>query len=425
MLRKVKNMNLTAEIICVGTELLLGDIVNTNAPFISQRLAQIGINQYHQSVVGDNHQRFRELLEQAFNRSDIIITSGGLGPTYDDMTKETVCDFIGCKTVVDQLALQRMEEFFKKRSLTMTQNNKKQAVVPQGAVVFQNDNGTAPGLCVEHDGKYIIMLPGPPSELEPMFEEQVIPYLMSEPIFDDSAIMSHNISIFGLGESKVEELLYDLMTQSSNPTLAPYAKTGEVLLRVTAKADTPLAAEKLMTPMIEKIHEILGDYIYGTDVDSLQQVLVQKLTDKKLKIATAESCTGGLISKRITEIPGSSAVFECGICCYSNDIKNKFLGVSKDTLQSYGAVSDKVALEMATGVLNASGADIAVSTTGIAGPDGGSEQKPVGTVYIAVVTKDKQIVRRFNFSRGAKTQREYIRHIASSNAISMALEIMK
>lgn len=418
-------MNLTAEIICVGTELLLGDIVNTNAPFISQRLAQIGIAQYHRSVVGDNHARFRELLEQAYRRSDIIITSGGLGPTYDDMTKEAVCDFLGCETVVDQEALERMTQFFKRRARPMTENNKKQAVVPKNAVVFQNENGTAPGICVENGGKYIIMLPGPPRELEPMFENRVIPYLMSEPIFEDAAIMSHSLRLFGIGESRVESELYELMTQSRNPTLAPYAKEGEVLLRVTARAETPADAEELMKPMIAQIEEKLGEYIYGVDVDSLQEVLVHELIEKKLKIATAESCTGGLISKRITEISGSSQVFDCGICSYANEIKRDILGVNQADLDKYGAVSEQVALQMAQGVLRLSGADIAVSTTGIAGPGGGTPEKPVGTVYIAAVTKDKQIVRRHELGRGLGDEREYIRHLAASNALSMVLELIK
>ncbi|MBQ9940533.1 MAG: competence/damage-inducible protein A [Clostridia bacterium] len=416
---------MTAEIICVGTELLLGDIVNTNAPFISRHLARLGIAQYHQSVVGDNHARFKELFAQAYERADIIITSGGLGPTYDDMTKEAICDFLRCKTVVNDESLSRMQEFFKLRGREMTHNNIKQAVVPEGAEVFQNDNGTAPGICVEKNGKYVIMLPGPPRELEPMFEFQVIPYLFMQPMFDDSAILSHNIRIFGIGESAVEDKLYELMTQNVNPSVAPYAKSGEVLLRVTARAETPLEAEEMMKPVINRIKECLGEYIYGIDVDSLQEVLVEKLAEKGLKIATAESCTGGLVSKRITEIPGSSAVFDCGICSYANEIKNKVLGVENEDLKKYGAVSDTVALQMAQGVLKLSGADVAVSTTGIAGPGGGTPEKPCGTVYIAAVTKNKQIVRRFMLSRGTGDERENIRHLSTMNALSMALEIIK
>ncbi len=416
-------MNLTAEIICVGTELLLGDIVDTNAPFISQRLALLGISQYHRSVVGDNHQRFCELFAQAYDRADIIITSGGLGPTYDDMTKEAICDFFGLKTVVDNEALSRMESFFEKRGRAMTENNKKQALVPEGAYVFQNDNGTAPGMCVNKDGKYVIMLPGPPRELEPMFENQVIPYLMSEPFFDDTAIMSHNIRIFGIGESRVEDMLHDIMVKSTNPTLAPYAKQGEVLLRVTARAETPLEAEELMKPMIEEITNILSGYIYGIDVDNMQEVLVERLKEKKLKIATAESCTGGLISKRITEVAGSSEVFDCGICSYANQIKSDVLGVNPKDLERYGAVSEQVALQMAQGILKIAGADVAISTTGIAGPGGGTDEKPVGTVYIAAVTKDRQIVRRFQLARGTGEEREYIRNLACLNAMAIALEI--
>jgi len=237
--------------------------------------------------------------------------------------------------------------------------------------------------------------------------------------------MSHSIRVFGVGESRIEDMLYELMTKSTNPTLAPYAKDGEVLLRVTARAQTPLAAEEIMKPMIKEIYDTLGDNIYGMDVDSLQEVLVEKLTQKGMKIATAESCTGGLISKRITEISGSSAVFDCGICSYANAIKHKVLGVNESDLDKYGAVSEQVALQMAKGVLKLADADIAVSTTGIAGPGGATPDKPVGTVYIAAVTKNKEIVRRFELGRGTGDEREYIRHLAASNAIAMALELLK
>ena len=330
-----------AEILCVGTELLLGDIVNTNAAYIAKELANLGIDVYNQAVVGDNPDRLKESLEQAFQRNDIVVMTGGLGPTYDDLTKETVAQLFGKKMILHQESLERIERFFKYYNRVMTENNRKQAYMPEGATVFPNDNGTAPGLAVEKDGKIAILLPGPPREMIPMFSSSVVPYLQQ---FSGSTLYSSNIHLFGIGESQVETILREMMVSHRNPTIAPYAKEGEVRLRVTASAKAKEEAKEMVLPVVEQIRDILGKYIYGIDVGDLQTALVQKLTEKKKKVACAESCTGGYISKRLTEVPGASLVFDCGVCSYANEIKERVLGVSHETLAAHGAVSRETAM---------------------------------------------------------------------------------
>lgn len=411
----------TAEILCVGTELLIGDIVNTNAAYISKALAEMGISQYHQSVVGDNVNRLTEALEEALSRSDLVITSGGLGPTYDDLTKETAAKLMGRKMHTDAESLEAIKTYFEKTGRVMTPNNEKQALVPEGSVVFKNPNGTAPGIAIEdfEKGKIIIMLPGPPRELEPMFRDSVKPYLLK---FTDKVMLSRNINIFGLGESSVENILKDLMKTSTNPTVAPYVNTGEVRLRVTASAPTYEECEKLCKDMIERIQSSeVGRYIYGIDAGSLENALLSKLSEKKLTFATAESCTGGLISKRITDLAGSSAVYLGSIISYANEVKERLLGVSADTLKAYGAVSEETAIEMARGTRERLGADIAVSTTGIAGPGGGTDEKPVGLVYVAISSKRGERVKKLNIAPG-RSVRDYVRYLAASNALYLALE---
>ena len=366
----------TCEIISVGTELLLGDILNTDAQFLSQELAKLGLSVLHQSTVGDNHDRLLELLAQSAKRSDIIILSGGLGPTPDDITKEVACEFFEKELVLHEESLQRMSAYFTAKGIEMPETNKKQAMLPEDCVVFQNNNGTAPGLAMEKDGKHILLLPGPPRELKPMFYESAVPYLKK---FSDKVIISHNIRTFGIGESAMSEIVTDLL-DSSNPTVAPYAKDGEALLRVTAMADNEDEAEKLCTPMIAEIRERLSDYIYGIDVNCIEEAVIPMLIEKNLKLATAESCTGGLIGKRITNVSGASKVFDCGIISYSNEIKHRILGVSEEALKEYGAVSAEVAKQMAKGALAVSGADIAVSVTGIAGPNSDGTSKPVSHI---------------------------------------------
>lgn len=402
----------TCEIISVGTEILLGDILNTDAQFLSQELAKLGLSVLHQSTVGDNHDRLFELLEQAAKRSDIIILSGGLGPTPDDITKEVACEFFEKELVLHEESLKRMSAYFTAKGLVMPESNKKQAMLPADCVVFENNNGTAPGLGMEKNGKHILLLPGPPRELKPMFFESAVPYLKR---FSDKVIISHNIRTFGIGESAMSETVADLL-DSSNPTVAPYAKDGEALLRVTAMADNEAEAEKICVPMIEEIKERLSDYIYGIDCSCIEEAVVPMLIEKNLKLATAESCTGGLIGKRITNVSGASKVFDCGIISYSNEIKHRLLGVSEEALEKYGAVSEEVAKQMAIGALRISGADIAVSVTGIAGPTSDGTSKPVGLSYIALADKDNVWVKELNTSR---KDRDYNRFVNSSNALNM------
>lgn len=417
---------MTAEILCVGTELLLGNIVNTNAAFIAQELAAMGIYTYYQTVVGDNPERLKSALEKALERVDAVIMTGGLGPTYDDLTKETVAKHFNRKMYMHEPSLRKIEsifeKFYKQNNRKMTENNKKQAMMPEGAIVFDNEQGTAPGLAIEGDGKIVVMLPGPPRELKPMFLTKVVPYISK---FSQKTLVSTNIHIFGMGESAVEDRLKQMMTTYENPTIAPYAKEGEVLLRVTASAGNKGIALAMIEPVIKEIQNQIGEYIYGIDVDSIQNALVINLKEKKLKIAVAESCTGGLVSKRITEIPGSSEVFECGLCTYSNEMKTKLLGVKEETLNKHGAVSKETAIEMASGVRKVSGADLGVSITGIAGPDGGTPEKPVGLTYIAVDSDHFRDVLELYLSRGYSSEREFIRYLASSHALNLALKTLK
>ena len=412
----------SAEVLCVGTELLLGDIVNTNAAFLSQKLAELGICVYRHVAVGDNPERLKRALSDALESADLVITSGGLGPTYDDLTKETVAEYFGREMYLDEHSLERIEAYFKRTGRVMTDNNRKQAMMPKDAVIFDNDYGTAPSLAISNGEKCVIMLPGPPNELMPIFNERVMPYLMSR---RSSVIVSRNIHIFGKGESAIEEILGDVMKSSTNPTVAPYCKEGEVRLRVTASAEDNDAALALCDAMVERICEgEVGDYIYGIDVDSLERAAVEKLRDRGLTVAFAESCTGGLISKRITDISGASEVFVGSCVTYANEAKMKLLGVSEDTLLRFGAVSEQTAREMARGVRALLGTDIGVSVTGIAGPGGGSAEKPVGTVFLGISTTQGDSVRALSLS--SMKSREYIRAVSASNAFDMILkEIVK
>lgn len=424
--QEVNNMNKrikSAEILCVGTELLLGDIVNTNAAFLSRKLAELGICVYRHTVVGDNPERLKSALKAALRDSDMVITSGGLGPTYDDLTKETVAEHFGRKMTLDEHSLGRIEAYFKRTGRKMTDNNRKQAMMPEGAFIFDNDYGTAPALavCNDDESKMVIMLPGPPNELIPIFNERVIPYLSER---RDSVIASKNIHIFGMGESAVESVIEDIMRNSKNPTVAPYCQSGEVRLRVTASAGSEAEAADMCDSLIEKISETeIGKYIYGIDIVSLERAVVEFLRDNKLTLACAESCTGGLVSKRITDVCGCSDVFLGGCVTYANEAKMKLLGVSGETLERVGAVSEETAREMAVGVREALGADIGVSVTGIAGPSGGSAEKPVGTVFVGISTKNGEQVRALSLS--SMKSREYIRTVSSSNVFDMILKFGK
>lgn len=400
------------ELISVGTEILLGDILNTDAQYLSIELAKLGISVIHQSTVGDNRERLLAQLDEAAKRSDIIILSGGLGPTPDDLTKEVCCEFFGKEMFLHEPTVEKIKKYFSSKGIEMAQNNLKQAMLPKDCVIFPNDNGTAPGMAIEKDGVHILVLPGPPRELKPMFQNCAVPYLMQ---FSDRIIVSHNIRTFGIGESSMAERVNDLF-DARNPTVAPYAKDGEALLRVTAMAKTKEDAESLCEPVIEKIKKRLDSYVYGVDYNCIEEAVVAMLKEHHLKVATAESCTGGLIAKRITDVPGASEVFECGIISYANEIKHKVLGVSEDDLNKYGAVSEPVAKQMAQGALKVSGADIAVSVTGIAGPDSDSTCKPVGLVYIGLADKENVWVREIRTSR---RDRSYNRYVSASNALNM------
>ena len=400
------------ELISVGTEILLGDILNTDAQYLSIELAKLGISVIHQSTVGDNRERLLAQLDEAAKRSDIIILSGGLGPTPDDLTKEVCCEFFGKEMFLHEPTVEKIKKYFSSKGIEMAQNNLKQAMLPKDCVIFPNDNGTAPGMAIEKDGVHILVLPGPPRELKPMFQNCAVPYLMQ---FSDRIIVSHNIRTFGIGESSMAERVNDLF-DAQNPTVAPYAKDGEALLRVTAMAKTKEDAESLCEPIIEEIKKRLDAYVYGVDYNCIEEAVVGMLKEHHLKVATAESCTGGFIAKRITDVPGASEVFECGIISYANEIKHKLLGVSEDDLNKYGAVSEPVAKQMAQGALKVSGADIAVSVTGIAGPDSDSTGKPVGLVYIGLADKGNVWVREIRTSR---TDRSYNRYVSASNALDM------
>lgn len=390
----------------------MGDILNTDAQYLSIELAKLGISVIHQSTVGDNRERLLAQLDEAAKRSDIIILSGGLGPTPDDLTKEVCCEFFGKEMFLHEPTVEKIKKYFSSKGIEMAQNNLKQAMLPKDCVIFPNDNGTAPGMAIEKDGVHILVLPGPPRELKPMFQNCAVPYLMQ---FSDRIIVSHNIRTFGIGESSMAERVNDLF-DARNPTVAPYAKDGEALLRVTAMAMTKEDAESLCEPVIEEIKKRLDAYVYGVDYNCIEEAVVAMLKEHHLKVATAESCTGGLIAKRITDVPGASEVFECGIISYANEIKHKVLGVSEDDLNKYGAVSEPVAKQMAQGALKVSGADIAVSVTGIAGPDSDSTDKPVGLVYIGLADKENVWVREIRTSR---RDRSYNRYVSASNALNM------
>lgn len=406
---------MTVELISVGTEILLGSIVNTNAAYLAEQCAGLGLSCYYQSVVGDNAERLALTLKCAMERSDIVILSGGLGPTEDDLTKETAAKLCGSRLVDNEDWRKRISEFFEARGMKPTENNWKQAKVPEGAIVLDNPNGTAPGLIMEQKNVRIILLPGPPNELVPMFENSVKPYLEQ---LAPGAIYSQTVKICGVGESKVETEIKDLIDAQTNPTLATYAKTGEVHLRVTASAGSEKEAKKLTKPMVKELKARFGADIYTTEDDvTLEKAVEDLLLANKLTLTCAESCTGGLLSARLVNVPGASEVFKAGLVTYSNKAKRKLLNVKKSTLQKYGAVSAKTAEEMAKGAAFTSKCDVTVATTGIAGPDGGTKEKPVGLVYIACSVKGKVTVKEYHFTGSRAKVRE--------STVSAALTLMR
>ncbi len=399
------------EILSVGTELLLGDILNTDTRFISLELAGMGISVLHQSTVGDNDARLSEALRLALSRSDIVIVTGGLGPTADDITREVCCRELGFELEMDEQIARGIQDFFAGRGYNMPEANLRQAYVPIGGTVFQNNNGTAPGLAIKKGGKCVIMLPGPPGELEPMFRESAVPYLSE---YSDGAIVSQTVHVMNLGESAMAQRVSDLL-ELSNPTVAPYAKQGEALLRVTAKAASKEEALALCSPVVDEIKSRLGEFVYGVDCGNIESAVFGLLKASGKTLACAESCTGGLIAKRMTDIPGSSQVFAGGAVTYTNQMKTSLLGVREETLERFGAVSEQTCREMAEGVVRLTGCGIGVATTGIAGPDNDGDL-PAGLAYIAV--SDGKVTKVDKVSTG-RSLRDYNRTVIASRALNL------
>ncbi|MFR2389272.1 competence/damage-inducible protein A [Intestinibacter bartlettii] len=392
-----------AEIITVGTEILLGDILNTNCRYLSRELAAMGIEMYYQITVGDNEERLLKTLDESLNRSDIVICTGGLGPTEDDITKEVCAKYFGYELELHKPSLDAMIERFKHMNRVPTKNNEKQAYFPKEAYILKNDNGTAPGCIMEKEGKMIVVLPGPPKEMESMFENYVKPYLSK---LTDDVIESEVLRIIGVGESKVENDILDIIDSQTNPTIATYAKGYECTLRITAKAKSVEEAKELIKPMSDEMKRRFGQSLYATGETSIEEVVSKMLVENNLKIAVAESCTGGMVSASLINYPGISSVFMEGCVTYSNEAKMKSLGVKKETLDVYGAVSDKCAKEMASGVAARYNTNIGIATTGIAGPDGGTDEKPVGLVYFGIYINGKVISKKYVFNGDRQGVRE-------------------
>ncbi|MCU6702623.1 CinA-like protein [uncultured Flavonifractor sp.] len=408
-------MSHTVEILSVGTELLLGNIANTDAQTLSQGLSELGLNVYYHTVVGDNPQRAREAVAIAKKRADIIITTGGLGPTCDDLTKNVLAEAFGKKLVFDEPSAERIRSYFAKTKRPMTENNLQQAMLPEGCTVLANDWGTAPGCAFQAEGVHVIMLPGPPSECRPMFQYRAKPYLQS---LSEGVIASHTLKLFGIGESAMEAQLRDQMNAMSNPTLAPYAKEGECELRVTAKAPTDAEAQALLKPTVEQVKALFGSKVYGVDVSSLEEVVEGLLREKGMTIGVAESCTGGLMAKRLTDVAGASQVFLGGIVSYTNQVKAGMLHVPQHLLDQFGAVSPEVALAMAEGARKALGCDIALATTGVAGPDKDDWDNEVGTMFVAIATPDGTHVRPLKL--GSRPVRARLRTQTAHHAFDLA-----
>ena len=406
---------MVVELISVGTELLLGNIVNTNAQYLAEKCALLGLSMYNQSVVGDNPARLADTIKTALDRSDVVILTGGLGPTEDDLTKEVCAEVMGFELAEDPHTKARIQEYFKNNIYkVITDNNWKQAMVPVGAMVLDNDNGTAPGLIMEKNGKHAILLPGPPNELYPLFSRQVFPYLQK---LQPEIIVSQMVKICGYGESQVEDKLLDLIDAQTNPTIATYAKTAEVHLRITARAGSREEGMALIAPVEKEIKDRFKEAVFTTDEQvSLEMAVADLLKQNNLTMCTAESCTGGMIAARMVNVPGVSGVFMEGMVTYSNEAKMRLLGVRENTLKAWGAVSEETAREMAEGGVKASGTDLCVATTGIAGPDGGTDEKPVGLVYMACCLRGKTCVRRYQF-RG---NREKVREQAMMKSLDLA-----
>ncbi len=408
-------MSHTVELLSVGTELLLGNIVNSDAQALSRELSGLGLNVLYHSVVGDNPERLKAAVALARDRADVLITTGGLGPTCDDLTKQTLAECFGKKLVYHPECAESIRLFFHRMGKEMTENNLQQAYLPEGCQVLDNAWGTAPGCAFEADGAYVVMLPGPPSECLPMFRERAMPWLAK---LSEGVIRSRTLRVFGMGESAVEALLRNRMNELTNPTLAPYAKEGEVELRITAKATTAEEADALIVPVEQEVRTLLGDLIYGADVSGLEQVVLDGARERGLSLGTAESCTGGLVAKRITDVPGSASVFKGGVVSYHCEVKAGVLGVSQALLDEKGAVCAEVAKQMAQGARTVLGCDLAVSTTGVAGPDPDERGNPVGLVFTALAAPDGVWVKQLNLASQA-ARRDRTRNLAANHALDM------
>lgn len=390
-----------AEIVSVGTELLLGQIANTDAQYLSEQLSSLGIDTHYHHVVGDNALRLQKLLKMVMRRCDIIITTGGVGPTMDDLTKETVAEVFGLDMVLDPQSLEDIKGYFKSVHKDMSANNEKQAMFPEGAIILKNKQGTAPGCIVEAQGVSVIILPGPPRELTEMFEKGVLPYLQDKAGY---IIKSKKLKFFGIGESSLESQIIDLIEEQDNPTIATYASTGEVMVRVTAKAKDEREADRLLEPVVEAIDERCGQYRYAADGESLAEAVVKKLIDAQCTVSTAESCTGGMLSSMIVDVSGASSVFNESFVTYSNASKIKRLGVPADMIEKFGAVSRQTAEAMARGLYYNSRSDIAIAITGVAGPEG-SEAKPAGLIYLCLYDGNVAKVKELNLKRDRNVNR--------------------
>ena len=400
--------------IAVGTELLLGEITNTDAVTVARALSELGINAYYQTVVGDNPDRLYDVIMTAKKRADIIITTGGLGPTFDDLTKQVAARAFGKELVLNEEELSRIKAYFEKLGRNMTENNARQAYLPEGCEVFVNEWGTAPGCAIEDEGKILIMLPGPPRECKPMVKYRMVPYLKK---LSDAHLVSHSIRIYGMGESSVEDKIAPFAEEMTNPTLAPYAKDGEVLLRVTGKATTEEEADAITKPVIERVCNLLGDVVYGVDIDSLHAAVAKLMLEKKLTLATAESCTGGLVASLITDISGASEFFRGGVCAYTNEMKMELLGIPKELLDTYGAVSSECAEELSRAACKKFGTDAGIGVTGYADPSSGDEKNPGGTVYVAVTLAGKTV--------SSKIYQPMSRALAKSRAAQEAFNLLR
>lgn len=400
------------EIISVGTELLLGHVTNTDARDISEMLSKIGINVKYHTVVGDNPERLRKCVETAKSRADIIITTGGLGPTCDDLTKQILAEAFGLKLVENKAEREGLYDYIR-YGKKFTDNNFTQAMLPEGCTVFHNNCGTAPGCGFEKDGKIVVMIPGPPKECNAMFRESALPYLRK---LSEELIVSHSVRIFGLGESSVDDIFAEEMNRMTNPTMAPYAKECDCLLQITAKAKSVDEAEKMIAPVMEHVMQRLGDVVYGVDVECIEESVIKLLREKGMTFSAAESCTGGDVARRFTDMPGASAFFKGGVVTYTNEAKAKLLGIDTALIEEKGAVSHEVAKAMAENVRTLLGTDIGVGVTGLAGPDGDGVHE-VGTVFVSLAVEGETFVKELHM--GAMRTRSFIRRMAGNHIYDM------